>query len=174
MERERQTVECSPGPSGFCGCASKRPAWWTHHFSSIQAFWLADSAYLSTDLLWSVSHSWYFTVFIRKICSKMPSPAWVQQRTGKHPKKGKVPLLRLGPVTSPHPTSSMLRFFIFPLLLQSVPFWNNHVLGSETAFLFSPLVSALGEMRSPEKWDTQAFPLPVSGYSTDGKKKKHT
>lgn len=26
MERERQTVECSPGPSGFCGCASKWPA----------------------------------------------------------------------------------------------------------------------------------------------------
>lgn len=72
-------------------------------------------------------------------------------------KEREVPLLRLGSVTSPHPTSSKFRFFIFPLFLQSVPFWNNHVWGSETAFLFSPLVSALGEMRSPEKWDTQVF-----------------
>lgn len=98
MERERQTVECSPGPSGFCGCASKRPAWWTHCFSSIQAFWLADSAYLSTDLLW---YSWYFTVFIRKICSKLPSPAWVQQRTGRHPKKGRGPFYVLDQLPAP-------------------------------------------------------------------------
>lgn len=155
MERERQTVECSPGPSGFCGCASKWPAWWTHCFSSTQAFWLADSAYLSTDLLWSVSHSWYFTVFMRKICSKMPSPAWVQQRTGRHPKKGRRPFYIVNQL--PEPT-------VLPLSSGSLSFPDSSSLflfeitmfsESETAFLmFSPLVS---EMRSPEKWDTQVF-----------------